>query len=72
MRAAVGLALLEVMRDGLLRLAEASALQRGDLEFHADGSGRLHVLRSKTDQTAEGTVLYLGPRGRGRPAGHPV
>ena len=61
MRAAVDLALLEVMRDGLLRGSEASALRWGDLEFHADGSGRLHVLRSKTDQTAEGTVLYLGP-----------
>ena len=55
------LALLEVMRDGLLRLSEASALRWGDLEFHADGSGRLNVLRSKTDQTAEGAVLYLGP-----------
>ena len=61
MRAAVDLALLEVMRDGLLRGSEAAALRWGDIEFHADGSGRLHVLRSKTDQTAEGTVLYLGP-----------
>ena len=61
MRAAVDLPLLEVMRDGLLRGSEASALRWRDLEFHADGSGRLHVLRSKTDQTAEGTVLYLGP-----------
>ena len=69
-RATVDLALLEVMRDGLLRNSEASALRWGDLEFHTDGSGRLHVLRSKTDQTAEGAVLYLGPRGRGRPAGH--
>ena len=60
-RAAVDLALLEVMRDGLLRNSEASALRWGDLEFHTDGSGRLHVLRSKTDQTAEGAVLYLGP-----------
>ena len=61
MRAAVDVALLEVMRDGLLRGSEASALRWGDLEFHTDGSGRLHVLRSKTDQTAEGAVLYLGP-----------
>ena len=61
MRAAVDLALLEVMRAGLLRLSEASALRWGDLELHADGSGRLHVLRSKTDQTPEGTVLYLDP-----------
>ena len=61
MRGAVDLALLEVMRDGLLRGSEASVLRWGNLEFHTDGSGRLHVLRSKTDQTAEGTVLYLGP-----------
>ena len=61
MRAVVDLALLEVMRDGLLRGSEASALRWGELEFHADGSGRLHMLRSKTDQTAEGAVLYLGP-----------
>ena len=61
MRAAVDVALLEVMRDGLLRGSEASAIRWGDLEFHPDGSGRLHVLRSKTDQTAEGAVLYLGP-----------
>ena len=61
MRAAVDVALMEVMRDGLLRGSEASALRWGELEFHADGSGRLHVARSKTDQTAEGAVLYLGP-----------
>ena len=57
MRAAVDVALMEVMRDGLLRGSEASALRWGELEFHADGSGRLHVARSKTDQTAEGAVL---------------
>ncbi len=55
------LALLQVMRDGLLRRSEAAALRWGDIEVHADGSGRLHVVRSKTDQTAEGAVLYLGP-----------
>ena len=60
-RAAVDLALLQVMRDGLLRRSEAAALRWGDVEVHEDGSGRLHVLRSKTDQTGEGSVLYLGP-----------
>ena len=43
-RALVDLALLLVMRDGLLRRSGAAALRWGDLEFHADGSGRLHVL----------------------------
>ena len=60
-RALVDLALLQAMREGLLRRSEASALRWGDVEFHADGSGRLHVVRSKTDQAAEGAVLYLGP-----------
>ena len=49
------------MWDGLLRRSEASALRWGDVEVHADGSGRLHVVRSKTDQTAEGAGIYLGP-----------
>ena len=60
-RALVDLALLQVMRDVLLRRSEASALCWGDVELHEDGSGRLHVTRSKTDQTAEGAVRYLGP-----------
>ena len=60
-RAAVDLALLQVMRDGLLRRSEAAALRLGDVEFHADGSGQLHVARYKTDQASEGQVLYLGP-----------
>ena len=62
-RALVDLALLQVMRDGLLRVSEASALTWGNIELQEDGSGRLHVARSKTDQTAEGAVLYLGPAG---------
>ena len=60
-RAAVDLALLQVMRDGLLRISEAAALTWGNVELQEDGSGRLHVARSKTDQSAEGAVLYLGP-----------
>ena len=60
-RALVDLAILQVMRDGLLRRSEASALRWGDVELHEDGSGRLHVIRSKTDQTAQDAVLYLGP-----------
>ena len=55
------LALLQVSRDGLLRRSEASALTWGDLELQEDGSGRVRVARSKTDQTGRGTVLYLGP-----------
>ena len=39
----------------------APAFRWGEVEVHEDGSGRLHVMRSKTDQAAEGSVLYLGP-----------
>ena len=48
------------MRDGLFQHSEASALRWGDVELRQDGTGRLHVGRSKTDQTAEGQILYLG------------
>ena len=60
-RGQVDVALLSVLRDGLLRRSEASALRWGDVEIQADGSARVHVLRSKTDPEAEGAVLYIGP-----------
>ena len=54
-------ALLWIMRDGLLRRGEAAALQWDDLAVEEDGSGRLTVRRSKTDQTGEGAVLWISP-----------
>ena len=57
----VDIALASVMRDGLLRVSEAAALRWGDVELAVDGSGRIRIPESKTDQEAEGTVLYLGP-----------
>ena len=60
-RAARDTALLAVMRDGLLRRSEAAAISWADLETAPDGSGRLTIRRSKTDQTGAGAVLYLGP-----------
>ena len=57
----VALALLQVMRNGLLRRSEAAVLRWGEVEVRANGSGRQHALRSKTDQAAEGSVLYLRP-----------
>ena len=56
----VDVALLSVLRDGLLRRSEASAVRWGDVEVQEDGSARLHVRRSKTDPEAEGAVLYIG------------
>ena len=54
-------ALLQTMSDGLLRLGEVVALKVADIDTEADGSGRLFLARSKTDQEARGVVIYLGP-----------
>ena len=54
-------AIVAVMSDGLLRVSEAAELRFSDVSRRADGSGRLAVRRSKTDQAGEGAVLYLGP-----------
>ncbi len=53
-------AILRLMSDGFLRVSEASAVQVADLEDAGDGTGRLTVRRSKTDQDAEGAVLFVG------------
>ena len=54
------LALLQVMRDGLLRRGEAAALVWEDISRAPDGSGRLIIRRSKTDPEGKGAVMYLG------------
>lgn len=53
-------ALVGVMSDGLLRVSEASAVDCEDIRVLDDGSGRLLVRRSKTDQTGRGCERYLG------------
>ena len=53
-------ALLATLRDGLLRRSEAAGLTWGDVEFRDNGSALLQLRRSKTDQEAEGVVLYIG------------
>ena len=58
-RGEVDIALVSLLRDGLLRRSEASALVWEDLQVAEDGSGRLTVRRSKTDQDAHGHVLYV-------------
>ena len=50
------------MRDGMLRRSEAAAATWADIEAAPDGSGRLTVHRSKTDQDGEGATLYLSRR----------
>ena len=64
------LALLSVLRDGLLRRSEASELRWSDMEFRDDGEALLHIPQSKTDQEAEGTVLYIGHAAAEGPAGN--
>ena len=53
-------AIASTMRDGLLRRSEAAALAWGDIELRSDGTGRLTIRRSKTDQAGEGSVQFLG------------
>ena len=60
-RGMVDIAMASVMRDGLLRVSEAAALRWGDVELMEDGSGRIRIPESRTDQEGEGTFLYLGP-----------
>ena len=59
-RGRVDVALLSVLRDGLLRRSEAAELRWGDVERQEDGVALLHIRRSKTDPEAEGVVLYIG------------
>ena len=54
-------ALIETMSDGLLRVGELAGLTVDDLASRPDGSGRLTIGSSKTDQEGKGAVFYLGP-----------
>ena len=53
------LVMVQVMRDALLRRGEAAALVWGDISRARDGSGRLIIRYSKTDQEGRGAVMYL-------------
>jgi site-specific recombinase XerD len=54
------IALIQVMRDALLRRGEAAALVWADISRAVDGSGRLVIRHSKTDQEGKGAVMFLG------------
>ena len=60
-RARFDLALVAVLSDGGLRRSEAAALTWGDLQRWDDGSGRITVVRSKTDAEAQGAVVAITP-----------
>ena len=58
-RGDMDIAIASVMRDAMLRRAEAAGLRWGDVKFVGDGSARVTVRSSKT--SAVPTVLYVGP-----------
>ena len=60
-RARFDLALVAVLSDGGLRRSEASSLTWGDIQRWDDGSGRITVIRSKTDMEAQGAVVAITP-----------
>ena len=54
-------ALVAVLSDAGLRHSEAAALTWGDVQRWDDGSGRITVIRSKTDVEATGAVVAITP-----------
>ena len=53
-------AIIATASDALLRVGELSALRADDCTAREDGSGRLVIRFSKTDQEGFGAILYLG------------
>ena len=60
-RAKFDLALVAVLSDAGLRRSEAAALTWGDVQRWEDGSGRITVIRSKTDAEAQGATVAITP-----------
>ena len=54
-------ALVAVLSDAGLRRSEAAALTWGDVQQWEDGSGRITVVRSKTDAEAQGATVAITP-----------
>ncbi|MDE0097172.1 MAG: tyrosine-type recombinase/integrase [Gammaproteobacteria bacterium] len=54
-------ALIAVASDALLRVSELVAVNLQDIDRDPDGSGILHIRKSKTDQEGSGATCYLGP-----------
>ena len=60
-RARFDLALVAALSDAGLRRSEASSLTWADVQRWDDGSGRITVVRSKTDVEAAGAVVAITP-----------
>ena len=54
-------AIFALMSDAMLRISELVGLDSEHVTGQEDGSGRVFVARSKTDQGGRGASLYLGP-----------
>ena len=52
---------MAALSDAGLRRSEAAALTWGDVQRWDDGSGRITVIRSKTDAEAQGAVVAITP-----------
>ena len=55
------MALVAILSGAGLRRSEASSLIWGDVQRRDDGSGRITVIRSKTDAEAQGAVVAVTP-----------
>lgn len=53
-------AIIALMSDCMLRIGELVAVRPKDVTDITDGTGRLHLPRSKTDQEGEGATLFIG------------
>ena len=58
-RGKLGLALVAVFSDAGLRRSEAASFTWGDVRCWDDGSGRITVIRSKTDAEAQGATVAI-------------
>ena len=56
------IAMLSTMYDCGLRVSELAALEWGDIERWPDGTGRLHIRRSKADQAGQGATVFATER----------
>lgn len=62
-------ALMSVAFEGMFRRSELVALRVEDLSTEADGSGRIFLAHSKTDQEGAGVLQYLSPETMARVQG---
>ena len=58
-RGLVDIALISLMRDCLLRRSEAAAVRWNHISHDTDGTGRLYIGVSKTDQEGKGALLFI-------------